>query len=427
VVTILDVYFGGQACGQVEQTSTGNLTFRYLEEYRSQPGATPLSLSMPLVAREHPKKSILPFLQGLLPDSEGALKAIADRYGVSPKNPFALLTHIGADVAGALQLLPEGAASPTREPFPLQLRPVTEAEVGDMLRAAMTRYEEGIESLATPGLFSLAGAQPKIVLSRSGRSWAVPENHTPTTHILKPVPGALRRVDIVEQITMSAAAHLGNRVATTWVSQIDGTDVLVSERYDRSTRGGRVLRTHQEDLCQALAVSPAKKYQRQDGGPGVRDIARLIRSLPREQDRVNVGRDFFRALVFNIVTGCTDAHAKNYSLLLEANTVALAPLYDLVSYAAYWDGERAVYSAMSIDGEYSLNKISRDALVTTGGAFGVGGEAEEIVTRTVSGALEAFALAREEVVSHFPEAKAVADVLVNNLARLPLIRSERES
>ncbi len=76
-MTILNVFFGGQPCGQVEQTSTGNLSFRYHDEYRFQPTATPLSLSMPLAARDHPKRSVLPFLQGLLPDSEGALEAFA--------------------------------------------------------------------------------------------------------------------------------------------------------------------------------------------------------------------------------------------------------------------------------------------------------------------------------------------------------------
>ncbi|MCC4622595.1 HipA domain-containing protein [Xanthomonas cassavae CFBP 4642] len=44
----------------------------------------------------------------------------------------------------------------------------------------------------------------------------------------------------------------------------------------------------------------------------------------------------FQALVFNYLIGGTDAHAKNYSLLLgEGRQVRLAPLYDLSSALPY--------------------------------------------------------------------------------------------
>jgi serine/threonine-protein kinase HipA len=422
VVKTLDVYLGGVLCGVVEQTSSGNLSFRYDEAYRITPEATPLSLSMPLVASHHPKRSVLPFLEGLLPDSALALSAIATTFGVSPRNPFALLSHIGRDVAGALVFVPPGSDPPLPLPPLPRYRVVDDNEVGAMLRASITRYELGVDGQGAPGQFSLAGAQPKIVLFKSGDGWAVPEDDTPTTHILKPVAGAMRKIDVVEYLTTSAAARLGNTVARSSLTSIDGIDVFVSERYDRVVRDGVVTRVHQEDLCQALAVSPGKKYQRQDGGPGVRDIARLLASFPLEDDRIAAMRAFYKAIVFNVIAGCTDAHAKNYSLLLRGNSVTLAPLYDLVSFAAYWDGQSRIYSAMSIEGEYSIEKISPTQLITTGKLFGLDDEAESIVEEAMSGMLGAFSDSRDELLDVYPEARPTADAMVRNVEKLPLVR-----
>lgn len=422
MVKALDVYLGGVLCGVVEQTVSGNLSFRYDETYRTAPDATPVSLSMPLVAANHPKRSVLPFLEGLLPDSAIALSAIATTFGVSPKNPFAVLSHIGRDVAGALVFVPPGAEPPPATPPVPAYRQVDDSEVGAMLRASIARYELGVDSQGSPGQFSLAGAQPKIVLFRSAGGWAVPENDTPTTHILKPVAGGMKQIDVVEHLTMSAAGRLGNTVARSSLASIDGVDVFVSERYDRAVRDGLVTRVHQEDLCQALAVSPAKKYQRQDGGPGVRDIAKLLASLPLEGDRIGAAGAFYTALVFNVIAGCTDAHAKNYSLMLSGESVTLAPLYDLVSYAAYWDGESAIYSSMSIEGEYSLGKISQSHLISTGKLFGLEAEAEEIVVGAMNGMAGAFSHARDELLALYPEARPIADTLVSNVEKLPLVK-----
>lgn len=421
MVKQLMVSLDGVLCGHIEQSSSGNLSFHYDEQYRSNPNATPLSLSMPLVATKYTKKEILPFLQGLLPDSETALKAMARRYDVSAKSPFALLQHIGADVAGALQILPPGHLSTDSHLSRNTLRLVDSAEVGQMLRRVMDEYESGTDYSGNVGHFSLAGAQPKIALCKQGSSWAIPEDATPTTFILKPVTGDIRRIDVVEQLTMMAAARLGNRVANSELMSIDGIDVFVTERYDREHKGGEVRRIHQEDLCQALSISPEKKYQRRDGGPGVAAIAKLISSLRFESDREHVGRAFYNAFAFNIIAGCTDAHAKNYSVILTGQQVRLAPLYDVASYAAYWDGSSSIRSSMSVDGEYTLQKISAEMLVSVGKHFGLTEEAAEIVDRIRRGLRPAFESARDELVKKTPGAQPLADELVRNIGKLPLV------
>lgn len=424
MVTELVVYLDGARCGSVEQTQTGNVTFSYTDDYRLRPGATPLSLSMPLAAATHKKRSILPFLQGLLPDSEEALNAIARRYGVSSRSPFALLKHVGADVAGAVQIV-----APEQEPSDAvgkrgKSRVVDDSEIGTMLRQVLDEYAEGVPYIGSVGNFSLAGAQPKIALfkTKQGR-WAVPEGGTPTTHIFKPVAGTVRRIDVVEQMTMSAARMLGCNVASSTLETIDGLDVFVTERYDRKLEAGRWRRLHQEDFCQSLSVPPDKKYQHRDGGPGLAKIAELIRSLPFESDRQEVGLDFYRAFVFNVVAGCTDAHAKNYSLMLQGESVRLAPLYDLVTYAPYWDGRAHLDTAMSVGAEYALARISVQKLVAAGKQFGVGHDAEEVVQGMRAGMIDAFAKARAQLNSSAREVKKIADELMTGLERMPLVPS----
>src|SRR5262249_4178987 len=69
------------------------------------PGAYPLSLSMPLAAAKHGHKPMEAFLWGLLPDNTAILDRWARRFQVSARNPFALMSHVGEDCAGAVQFV----------------------------------------------------------------------------------------------------------------------------------------------------------------------------------------------------------------------------------------------------------------------------------------------------------------------------------
>ncbi|QSZ52516.1 type II toxin-antitoxin system HipA family toxin [Paenarthrobacter sp. AT5] len=419
----LDVFMDGTLCGRVEQSASGNLVFDYLPEYQARRDATPLSLSMPLAARSHKKRAVLPFLQGLLPDSEGALQTIARRFRVSPTNPFAVLEHIGADVAGALQFLPPGAESSDGKFQRTSVTPVSDSEVAAMLDHVVTEYEDGTPYDDAAGRFSLAGAQPKIALHQlPDGTWAVPADATPTTHILKPAAGSFSRLDVVEQLTMRAAAFLGLEVANSELKRIGGWDVFVTRRYDRHVLDGTWRRLHQEDFCQALSVSPAKKYQHRDGGPGAGDMASLVRSFPLEADRRAAGESLYRAFVFNTVAGCTDAHAKNYSLLLHGEEVRFAPLYDLATYAPYWDGESSINLAMSVKGEYRLQRISKQMLVATGAQFGVPSDAaESVVVHYCEQMIDAFDAAKEELLRELGSLPDIAEEVTARVRLLPLV------
>lgn len=206
------------------------------------------------------------------------------------------------------------------------------------------------------GQFSLAGAQPKTALLFENGRWGVPSGRAPTTHILKPPTGEFDGHAENEHFCLSLARELGLPVANSTVRWFEDQVAIVVERYDRIRVGDRLFRIHQEDLCQALANPPATKYEN-EGGPGVADGVRLlaeVSSAPAEDIAV-----FLDAVILNWLIGGTDAHAKNYSLLLAAGgRVRLAPLYDIASALPYPDLDfQRLKLAMKLGGEYRIRDI----------------------------------------------------------------------
>jgi serine/threonine-protein kinase HipA len=207
------------------------------------------------------------------------------------------------------------------------------------------------------GRWSLAGAQAKIALAfdHINNSWVHPGGGAPTTHILKPALAGLDHHDLNEHLCLTAARLLGIPAATTIVRRFGTETVLVVERYDRLRRDGTVRRIHQEDFCQALGIHPERKYQA-DGGPGVEDMANLLRDVTTGSADNEVTA-LVRAVAYNWLILGTDAHAKNFSLLLSGPSVRFAPLYDVASAAPYGDHPRKLRMAQNIGGEYRPTAI----------------------------------------------------------------------
>lgn len=333
--------------------SKGRLGFRYLTAYQDRADATPVSLSMPLSVGEHLHRTVEPFLWGLLPDNDDVLKRWGRRFGVSSSNPFSLLSEVGEDCAGAVQIVREERVEELESG---SVQWLTEEQVADRLRDLRADPTDWL-SAGPAGQWSLAGAQAKLALHHDDGRWGRPAGRVPTTHILKPAISGLDDHDLNEQLCLDLARRLGLRAARSWVQAFGDERAVCVERYDRfrSTTGWR--RVHQEDLCQALAVPPGKKYQA-DGGPSPERIAALLRThlpAPRADDAV---RAFVDALALSWIIVGSDAHAKNYSLLLSGDQVRLAPLYDVASFLPYdsSDGHR-LRLPMNIGGRYDVSWI----------------------------------------------------------------------
>lgn len=358
LVALLD----GRVVGAVHRGGSGALRFVYDDVWRLDPDAYPLSLSMPLTAAEHGDRAITPFLWGLLPDSERTLERYGRLFGVSARSPVQLLAHIGADCAGAVQFAEphRAAALVGAAPRPPAVDWLTDADVARELRSARELGVAG-DSARTVGQFSLAGAQPKIALFGARGRWGRPRGRTPTTHILKPPAGDHAGIAANEHFCLDLAARLGLSAVRSRVLRFDDEIAIVVDRFDRARAGPGepYRRIHQEDVCQALAVMPDRKYENQ-GGPGVADVVRLLRESSREPV-ADVER-FLRLVMLDWVLAATDAHAKNYALLHgPRRDVRLAPFYDVISDLPYDRSGRLhrVKLAMSVDGEYLVRRVGR--------------------------------------------------------------------
>ena len=242
-----------------------------------------LSLSIPVTADLTVRgNQVTNYFDNLLPDNLAIRKRIGERFQVRA-NTFELLTAIGRDCVGAVQLLPPGT-----EPSgwnEIQATPLTEAQVALHLRA-VTAPASGIGALDDVDAFriSLAGAQEKSAFLRMSGKWFRPLGATPTTHIAKlpsgTVAGGLDFKLSVENEWLCAQflQAMGMRVANTSMETFEGQTVLVVERFDRRwigasavdvdkrrfspCKGMYIARLPQEDFCQALGVPLERKYEK---------------------------------------------------------------------------------------------------------------------------------------------------------------------
>jgi serine/threonine-protein kinase HipA len=344
----------GRTAGIVTRDRNGRLKFVYEEDWRGAEGAYPLSLSMPLTATEHGHRYIEAFLWGLLPDNAQVLDRWARRFQVSARNPFALMSHVGEDCAGAVQFVRPDRLNEITGQGPADIEWLNEADIAQRLRTLRVDHAAW-RSPSDTGQFSLAGAQPKTALLFENGRWGVPSGRTPTTHILKPPTGEFDGHAENEHVCLQLASELGLVTANSAVMRFKDEVVIVIERYDRQRADGHILRVHQEDLCQALAILPTSKYEN-EGGPSVKTSIELIRTVSTSPH--TDAQSFVDAIAFNWIIGGTDAHAKNYSLLLGAEGRArLAPLYDIASILPYDFDLQRVRLAMKIGGKYRLRDI----------------------------------------------------------------------
>lgn len=346
----LVVLLGGREAGVVRQSHRGLLSFDYDEAYAADPASTPVSVSMPMSALHHDARRIRPYLAGLLPDSPEVLRRWGREFGVSAENPYALLAHVGLDVAGAVQLVPPDRIEEALEQG--GVAPVDDDYIADRLRALRVD-RSAWEPAGHRGRFSLAGTQAKFALARAWDGvWGLPHGRSATTHIFKPAMPGYEDQDLVEHVCLEAAGRLGLLAARSWVEQFGDERAFVTERYDRVVTPDGTRRIHQEDLCQALSVHPNRKYE-DEGGPGAVRVVELLREVMPSLPAAAAVDRFVAALALNWVILGPDAHAKNYSLLLDGPAARLAPLYDVTSVLPYADQHRAgrVELAMGIGGQ----------------------------------------------------------------------------
>ncbi|MBA4045612.1 MAG: type II toxin-antitoxin system HipA family toxin [Erythrobacter sp.] len=354
ILDTLTVWWDRRQAGELAIGKGGAMHFVYSAEWLADDSAPPLSQALPKRGEAFDDHVCKAVFGGLLPE-ESQRTAIARALGVSQDNPFRLLQALGGDVAGALSFLPAGEA-PLQDESNDDPKPLNEGELAallDRLPAAPMLAGEGGARL------SLAGAQSKlpVVLTKDGRI-AVPRLGEPSTHLIKPEPERFAGLAANEAFCLALAKAVGLDAARAEWREVHGRPLLLVERYDRVSVGGRTQRLHQEDFAQALAVPSNRKYAA-EGGPTFRDSFAVLRSAATRPAREVL--KLADAAIFNLIVGNADAHAKNYSLLrLQTGEVVLAPLYDLV--ATHMWKELSPRLAMRFGRAVAVEELGKDSL-----------------------------------------------------------------
>jgi serine/threonine-protein kinase HipA len=219
---------------------------------------------------------------------------------------------------------------------------------------------------------SLAGAQEKLGLRIDAQgAMFLPEGTAASTHIVKPENASadFPFCPANEFFCMRLAAEL--KLPVPQVNLLHLPEPLyVIERFDRelgtAESAQKIQRLHQIDLCQALGVSPSRKYE-SEGGLGLQHLFELIKS--RFIDRPIVATNvILQWIIFNYLVGNLDAHAKNIAFLMRGQKATVAPFYDLLCVEAYLP--RATLS-MAIAGENKpgwIEGVHWDAMALEAGA-----------------------------------------------------------
>lgn len=324
-MSVLPVYFETRTVGTIEIGAEGP-TFVYDPTWLSTRGAFPLSITMPLSTKPVRAGVFLPWAQNLLP--EGAqLRAVGLTLGASPDDVIGILSEIGRDTAGALSIGQPGSSSPGK------WKPVTKVKdleriINELPTKPFLAGEDGVS-------MSLAGVQNKLgVAVDAQKRICIPVDGAPSTHILKPDSKSLYGGVQNEALCLRLAHRCGLKAPELTTGKAGDRSYLLVTRYDRLQQGDRWRRLHQEDYCQALGKPPAAKYEsNQTGvkGPTLVDMFALTRNAMSARDVLGL-LDY---VIFNVITCNTDAHAKNYSLMISGKGFELAPIYDVMCAAAW--------------------------------------------------------------------------------------------
>lgn len=358
-MTIFDkvgVFYEQFGVGQISVHATGRLSFAYDARWLATDGSFPLSVTLPLVADDFEDEVIAPWLANLLPEEQHLL-LMSRALGLSSSDALAILKEVGGDTAGAVSF--------------------GEPSVRDLwgYEALQDHYGFGTDGEALSRHFddlgqrpflvgedgvrlSLAGRQKKTTLSVLGDDGqpilgfpgptdrlAIPKTGAPSTVIIKPDNPRLPGIVENEAYCHSLARLVGIPVVDCAVMVAGNRKALAVARYDRCLRrDGSVKRLHQEDLAQANGLYPGQKYER-GTRPGI-DLKGLL--LTGNHLSSVDALKLLDQVIFNILVANTDAHAKNYSMIVSAGPT-LAPLYD-VSSVLQWNHVNQ-YHAQKIAGK----------------------------------------------------------------------------
>ncbi len=159
---------------------------------------------------------------------------------------------------------------------------------------------------------AIGGARPKALITAAGRKYVAKFSTSNDTY----------NVVKAEYIAMRMAAQAGLNVAPVRMVRAMNKDVLLIERFDRAPNSHNWTR---RAMVSALTLFGLDELMAAHAS--YEDLADIIR-LRFTQPRATL-KELFRRLVFNILVGNSDDHARNHAAFWDGFRLTLTPAYDI--------------------------------------------------------------------------------------------------
>lgn len=245
--------------------------------------------------------------------------------------PLTYLLESGSDRIGALDFQESSAAYIARS---------TDRATLTELAESAERVEQGVplSPVLDQALLhgsSVGGARPKALLSDGDRRLIAKFGSATDTYPV--VKG--------EFIAMELARRAGIDSAVVELTKALGRDALLIERFDRPDGGRRAM------------VSALTMLGLDENGArfaSYAELANLIRA--RFTKPMKALRELFARIVFNILTGNSDDHARNHAAFWDGTALTLTPAYDICPQRRS-GGETTQAMAIGTDG-YRFSQVA---------------------------------------------------------------------
>ncbi|MDH3828175.1 MAG: type II toxin-antitoxin system HipA family toxin [Desulfobacterales bacterium] len=330
------------------EADNGNILFNYGKSYLDRIGD-----SKPAIAIYEPelplKAGVLPLPEGLTmpgcirdaaPDAWGRRVIINKKLGLkgagtdtAELDELTYLLESGSDRIGALDF--------QRSPTEYVPRTANNVSLEELIESA-ERVEKGVP--LTPELdqalfhaSSIGGARPKALIQDQGKKYVA--KFSSSTDLYSVVKA--------EFIAMRLAELAGLNAAPVKLAKAANKDVLLIERFDRVPKGDKWAR---KAMVSALTLLRLDEMMARYAS--YETLSEIVRH--RFTDPKHTLKELFSRLVFNILCGNTDDHARNHAAFWDGKALTLTPGYDICPQGR--TGNEAS-QAMLISGNNNLSQL----------------------------------------------------------------------
>ncbi len=325
-----------------------NIFFEYLSSYLDS--TAPLKVAIPVYEPELPlRRGKSPLIEGFsipscirdaAPDAWGRRVILNRLYGGSREdnqpdyvNEITFLLNSSSDRIGALDFQLSANEYVPRTALNASLNTLDES--ADRLEKGLPLNDEFNAALFHGT--SIGGARPKALIEDDGKKYIAKFSRSSDhMNFIK-----------MEFIAMKLARLAGLDVANVCLATANEKDVLLVERFDREKHQECWLRRHMVSGLTLLELD--EMMARYASYETLAEVIRYRFANPKK-----TLRELFSRLVFNVLCGNTDDHARNHSAFWDGKSLTLTPAYDICPQSR---AGQIASQAMSIIGRNNFSQL----------------------------------------------------------------------